>query len=246
MGKLIPILFNTEMVKAIMDGRKTVTRRLLKPQPEFFFGETGTPQQCDNGSWCFKIDQYENMYDFGFKPPCQPGDILYVRETWRVASRWGDISKGTSGVRIEYKAGGDLTLHNVGIAFENIGGYRWWPSIHMPKQAARIFLKVKAVRVERLQAITDEDAIKEGCVAVPCDCANKDEHGCVDCLNTGWIETPAAAFMCLWDTTIKPAERPKLGWGANPWVWVIEFEKCEKPVDVPDANVGKKENGNEI
>ena len=226
-----PILFNTEMVKAIMDGRKTVTRRLVKPQPEFRGGETGTPALCDDGNWCFKIDQYTSIYDFDLKAPYLDGDILYVRETWckgKVA--YGEEPDGRDVPFISQCPGEDDIIPKEWAIREGIGteDVVWRPSIHMPKEAARIFLRVKRVSVERLQAITNEEAIREGFTGVPCDCANKDEHGCVDCFNTGWIEPPCVDFMCLWDSTIKPADLPAYGWEANPWVWVIKFEQISK------------------
>ena len=99
----------------------------------------------------------------------------------------------------------------------------------MPKEAARIFLRVKSVRIEQLQAITVEDALKEGCTGIPCNCTNTFIAGgtlcCTDCLNTGWQEPPTLGFLCLWDSTIKPADLSTCGWDANPWVWVIEFER---------------------
>ena len=99
----------------------------------------------------------------------------------------------------------------------------------MPKEAARIFLKVTDVRVERLQDITEEQALKEGFIGIPCTHENVGEHGCTDCMNTGWLEPPQLEFMYTWDSTIKKADLNKYGWLANPYVFVIEFERCEKP-----------------
>ena len=161
-----PILFNTEMVQAILRGQKTCTRRIMKPQLTAHYGT-----------------QYA-------KPPYQHGDILYVRETWCKGS-WMNEKE-----RYYYKAD-DNDFHCV-----------WHPSIHMQKEAARIWLKVTDIRVERLQDMTDDDAEAEGCF---------------DYTST------ALGFPDAWDSTIKKSDLDRYGWNANPWVWVIEFERCEKP-----------------
>ena len=232
-----PILFNTEMVKTILEGRKTVTRRIA---------DINTDITCNDGTTNheFVLDNFNPVHKptgfvcrkcgFGVAPPHSrvpcgtsifrprywPGDILYVRETWGVPCRnWWETDD------FLYRADWEARDSLYGLTEPP----KWRPSIHMPKEAARIFLRVKSVRVERLQAITNEEAVREGFDGVPCDCANIDEHGCVDCFNTGWIEPPCVSFMCLWDSTIKPADLPTYGWDANPWVWVIEFERCEKP-----------------
>ncbi|MBP3406742.1 MAG: hypothetical protein J6N18_11615 [Kiritimatiellae bacterium] len=214
-----PILFNTEMVRAILDGRKTQTRRIIKPQP--------TNPRWNNIGWV----GWDDGHGYQMKAPCNPGDILWVRETWVFDS--GDEDYGTG--CFMYKA--DMPIHidakdtahgdDVDITSED---YKWHPSIHMPKEAARIFLRVKDVRVERLQDITVLDAINEGCCGTICDHADANpELGCTDCYNTGWLERPETEFALLWDTTVKKADLPVYGWEANPWVWVIKFERCEPP-----------------
>ena len=189
-----PMLMNTEMVKAILAGRKTVTRRLIKPQPPFDndsiylryvkdgigrFGQ-GTP-----GNSCALCDR---------KMPYQSGDVLYVRETWCKGSLNGGADQ------YFYKAD-DNDFH-----------CQWRPSIHMPKEAARIFLRVTKVRAERLQEITDDDLAKDFDLceyAIP---AVGSEH----------------IARIVWDSTIKKSDLGKYGWDANPWVWVIEFERISK------------------
>lgn len=232
-----PILFNTEMVKAILEGRKTMTRRIIKPQP----GENAELRYIFAGSRKSDIGKWRDSKTSGWpdapkwNPPYHGDDILYVRETFTeeggryyyradFESDWLDPCETLSG---GYPA--SCRYRNCDTCCAESERIHWRPSIHMPKEAARIFLRVKSVRVDRLQAITNEEAVREGFDGVPCDCANIDEHGCVDCFNTGWIEPPCVSFMCLWDSTIKPADLPTYGWGANPWVWVIEFERCEKP-----------------
>ena len=189
-----PILFNTEMVKAILDGRKTCTRRAIK----FSNGMTGRPVGKAGDS----SNPLGVMYPGGIKrPPYQPGDILYVRETWGEG-----YEKGT----YIYKA--DDKLANLP-EFKDSSKLIYHPSIHMPKEAARIWLKVTDVRVERLQEITETQAQAEGC-------------------NSGLLTGPCTArgqFENLWNSTIKKPDADKYGWSANPWVWIIEFGRCEKP-----------------
>lgn len=183
-----PILFNTEMVRAILDGRKTVTRRIVKPQPSestaYFY------KFLEDGKARFGWKNSNGLCDR--KPPYQPGDILYVRETF------ARLHNASSYERFVYKA---TDTYPFGETY--IVKFRWHPSIHMPKEAARIFLKVKTVSVERLQDIDDDGVVAEG-------------------LEIG------APFDELWDSTIKPKDRDRYGWDANPWVWVIEFERISR------------------
>ena len=212
-----PILFNkqisTEMVRAILDGRKTCTRRLVR----FLPGE--------NPQWTGYIRDGLMLYN-GRNEPCiikapyQPGDTLYVRETWcgLPVNEAGHMRGHTI---YYYKADGELRPK----------GWRgtWHPSIHMPKEASRIWLKVTDVRVERLQSITVEGAIREGAEGEKCHHTNAGAFGCTDCMNTGWIDPPQVEFMQIWNSTIKKSDIDRYGWDANPYVWVIEFERCEKP-----------------
>lgn len=179
-----PILFNTEMVMALLEGRKTCTRRVLKQPFEvhpngYITKPRGTERLCP------------------YIPPYQPGDILYVRETWCKGS-YGDEKE-----KYYYKADNNNFFCT------------WHPSIHMPKEAARIWLKVTEVRAEHLQDITEEQAISEGIFI--------DKYN-LDC---GYDYDSEFAF--LWNSTIKKSDLDVYGWLANPYVWVIEFERCEKP-----------------
>lgn len=197
-----PILFNTEMVRAILDGRKTCTRRLVKPQPDekhtYPLGfVTDSTEKKKVGRFGFGIDEYGGSIQYE-KPPYQPGDILYVRETW---------CKGylmNAKERYYYKADDNDFLCT------------WHPSTNMPKQAARIWLRVMDVRVERLQEITEESALTEG--------ADKYIHA-NGTLNEDQTIT---SFIGIWNSTIKKSDIDRYGWDANPYVWVIEFERCEK------------------
>lgn len=193
-----PILFNTEMVRAILDGRKTCTRRIVKD---------GIPDDAMWGYTAFTPKGYiscRGVYADGygegfFKLPYQPGDILYVRETW------GHPISLNSDKQYVFRA--DKIAES---GFKN-DSHIWHPSIHMPKKAVRIWLNVTNVRVERLQDMTDDDAEAEGCF---------------DYTST------ALGFPDVWDSTIKKSNLDSYGWDANPWVWVIEFERCEKPKEV--------------
>lgn len=186
-----PILFYTEMVQAILDGRKTCTRRIVKGfiPDDAIWGYIHIVQRHVS-CWIWREV---------FKPPYQQGDILYVRETW------GHPISLNSDKQYVFRA--DKIAE---IGFKN-DSHIWHPSIHMPKEAARIWLRVTDVRVERLQDMTDDDAEAEGCF---------------DYTST------ALGFPDVWDSTIKKSDIDRYGWDANPWVWVIEFERCDKPKEV--------------
>ena len=221
-----PILFNTEMVRSILDGRKTCTRRVIK----FPDGMTGHPIGKAGDS----SNPLGVMYPGGIKrPPYQPGDILYVRETFTWCPCWDcgldttpdgcknpviyDFKKKEHGCYM-YRASCEDSKYS--------SADTWHPSIHMPKEAARIFLKVTNVRVERLQEITDDGCIAEGVYPSPCRKCNA-TFGCDTCPDEGYHETDG--FSELWNSTIKKSDLDRYGWDANPYVWVIEFERCEKP-----------------
>lgn len=217
-----PILFNTEMVRAILDVQKSCTRRIVKgfiPNKAVWGYTAFTPKGCISCRGTF-ADGYGEKF---FKLPCKPGDILYVRETW-CALPVNEAGHMRGHSVYYYKADRDLRPE----------GWRgnWHPSIHMPKEAARIWLKVTDVRVERLQDITYNGALREGSEGIRCDHVALGVHGCTDCMNTGWIEPPQVEFMQIWNSTIKKSDLDRYGWNANPWVWVIEFERCDKPEGV--------------
>lgn len=226
-----PILFNTEMVKAILEGRKTVTRRGVKPQPP---ATSHVSKVKNDYGWSFWEDNPEKHY---MKPPYKTGDVLWVRETFRDLPITPD-GKMLNHVFYYYKADGDLRPI----------GWRdnWRPSIHMPKEAARIFLRVTDVRAERLQNITEDDVCAEGAeplIQCPYEHPTYGPDGTLEdmCWNTdccGGCEYIGKSYgelfgELIWDSTIKPADQPTYGWEVNPWVWVIEFERCEKPEGWP-------------
>ena len=221
MDKIKPILFNTEMVRAIRAGRKTVTRRPVKVR--FRAGEAGYNiiTQAHTGEFCYLeiYDEWETEVR-RLGAPYRPGEILYVRETWQ-------------------KVGGTVTPERYIYLADYTGiPIRWRPSIHMPKEAARIFLRVTDVRVERLQDSFSEPispifALQEEGMDIGDDCreciGNYGRPCCVDVDDgevdeCGILDEVRGDFSGLWDSTIKPADRAVYGWAANPWVWVIEFE----------------------
>ena len=205
-----PILFNTEMVRAILDGRKTCTRRIIKA--EKVDNVLNSPARKSNPD--IPDAQFiKCLVDMKY----EPGDILYVRETWGEG-----YEEGTYIYRADDKLA-DLQT------FKEASKIIYHPSIHMPKEAARIWLKVTDVRVERLKDMTNNDALKEGAEGVKCNHAGLGVFGCTDCMNTGSLEPPLLEFIGIWNSTVKKSDLDRYGWDASPWVWVIEFERCEKP-----------------
>lgn len=242
MSRVRPILFNTDMVQAILDGRKTATRRVMKPANPFRNKEG----YClGNGLW---IDGYSksdepngHIKDYSISScwmtkryyidryaQYRIGDILYVRETWGWEPCW-DCGMDTEeyGCPYEYARVYNQKKREYGCycykasmeAGEELSVDTWHPSIHMPKEAARIWLRVKGVRVEQLQDMTLDGFLSEGV-----------------CLNPEAFNDPENAygqakriFTDIWNSTIRKQDQDLYGWEANPWVWVIEFERCEKP-----------------
>lgn len=208
-----PILFNTEMVRAILDGRKNCTRRICKDANEYtvpdmdFYNADRRTYAVHNFA---NREHSEQLSTAERTCPICTGDILYVRETWK---------KAPNG----YYYYEDWQRNDIADVT------KWKPSIHMPKEAARIWLKVTNVRVERLQEITDEQAKREGIQYDECPTGfawkqETDMHNC--------YTTPIGAMQALWNSTIKKSDLDRYGWDANPYVWVIEFERCEKPEGV--------------
>lgn len=216
-----PILFNTEMVRAILDGRKSCTRRIVKgfiPNNAVWGYTAFTPKGRISCRGTF-ADGYGEKF---FKPPYQPGDILYIRETWeRFECRNCDGDERGNCPKEPKKSVLDKTCgcYMYRATDEISGDAKWHPSIHMPKEAARIWLEVTNVRVERLRDITGLSVQKEGIEVEPNECAGKFD----------FVSELFLLFQRLWDSTIKKSDLDRYGWQANPWVWVIEFERCEKP-----------------
>lgn len=219
-----PILFNTEMVKAIIEGRKTVTRRVIKNKYtsaniEWFENKYGkrlvymqndTPPDVihEDGSRTCHIKTCEEI-----KRPYKVGDILYVRETWWEGDIIGSNDEIDERGVVLYAADGYIKEN---LDYETI---KWRPSIHMPKKYSRIFLRVINVRAEMLQDITTEEILKEGVIQrFP----NVNDEYTLDVLRGG--------FIGLWNSTIKDSDYNNYAYKANPWVWVIEFERIEEGV----------------
>lgn len=220
--RTLPILFNAEMVRAILDGRKTCTRRVVKPQwhacekcmhihNEFLYDSKS------NAVYCARCGEPLKPVK---KPPYQPGDILYVRETFVTRDL---VTPDRLIFHYRYRAT-DPNGNRVPTSPEHDEWEErpWTPSIHMPKAAARIWLRVTDVRVERLQDITEAGALREGAI---------DNRGLIHSPDNEYdcIHTAREHFKEIWDSTIKKADIDCYGWDVNPWIWAIEFERCEKP-----------------
>lgn len=205
-----------DMVRAILNGRKTVTRRAVKLKYSNTHLEMRTDKcgtrliEIENeipgvtrvknpdGTITLKVRAFIER-----TPPYRPGDILYVRETW---------VRSMAGTYLYRATDTPLILDG------------WCPSIHMPREAARIFLRVTDIRVERLQDIDNAGALAEGFDGR---CEGPQDGALSDCQKV--YDFSIERFSTVWNSTIKPADRALYGWEANPWVWVIEFERCEKP-----------------
>lgn len=243
-----PILFNTEMVRAIRDGRKKCTRRIVKIPNYIKQQDDGLYTLFAEGT-CYENQHFEEIVQY-LKKPYQPGDILYVRETWQCwrAHRY----EATADIR--FRAGGDdVRLQFANGSTDSIDRYdfdtfvhkwfshngEWKPSLFMPKEAARIWLKVTDVRVERLQEIDEDGVWDEGFKFKP-PCLTRvsaDGHTCEldgPCMSSiKYCDMTMGELFGreLWNSTIKKSDLDRYGWDANPWVWVVEFERCEKPED---------------
>ena len=255
-----PILFNTEMVRAIQEGRKVQTRRIVKGAGRWMdfieisdqmaitaVDRAGNEYPKDvPGTYATFESEYEPHYPV-FKSAYEVGDLLYVRETWNYGTvdsdckeysvpecwfeeeDWRNDGKYKYIIcRFWYKADPEDEEDMV-----KLGG-RWRPSIHMPKEAARIWLRVTGIECQRIQNITVDDARAEGIVVDEYsneagETFHTDNDG-----NTWEAEMSEEAdtllaFQTLWDSTVQKTELKQYGWNANPWVWVYHFERCEKP-----------------
>ncbi|MER1077210.1 hypothetical protein AAA612_04935 [Pseudomonas aeruginosa] len=200
-----PILFTGPMVRAILEGRKTVTRRVVSPQPDFLGSmvDPNTPFKTLDAGLHARITC----------PYGEPGDRLWVREAWAADAQVDAIAPSdlSQGEPIWYPA--DLSVRQTGCSMISKGRVR--PSIHMPRWASRILLEITAVRVERLQDISEEQVLAEGVRGEPCD------HARQACADIGcWGDTAKGAFGFLWESL-----NGEGSWAANPWVWVVEFKR---------------------
>lgn len=208
-----PILFNGPMVRAILDGRKTQTRRVVEPQPE----DAGFGRNCRVAPYCTGTEWPLAYYER--RGPCwnssvplrcrlgRPGNRLWVRETW-----FSSTPKTPS--RVRYAADDLIRLEDGLFARAVCNPPKWRPSIVMPRWASRITLEIVAVRVERLRDISERDALAEGC-----------EREFKSDGSTAWgagLVEAVENYKTLWDSI--NAKRG-FGWDINPWVWVIEFKR---------------------
>lgn len=227
-----PILFSTEMVCAILDGRKTQTRRVIKQligidkddfcrnhqqNHEFVWDDFGGMFKR-TGFVCricgLGVSPPHSGYGVGnswIRPPYNPDDVLWVKETWKNAT--GDLAGGGYALFDTYIYKADGKAKDDYPVDELMVEDRWRPFIHMPKRAARIFLRVKDVRAERLQDISGKDCVAEGCDA--------------DMLSKVGEDFIRGVFNGIWDSTIKEKDFPFYSWDANPWVWVLSFERIQ-------------------
>lgn len=194
-----PILFSASMVRAILEGRKTQTRRVVKPQPIAAKKYVGggfvehRPNRTDGGKDRTAVGA-PSCFLARVSPYGGPGDRLWVRETWGIA---GDMPHDPG--YVEYRADCSGNFNEVGDLVP-----RWRPSIHMRREDSRITLEITDVRVQRVQDISEADALAEGCRSAI-------RH--------------SAVFADLWDSI---NARRGFGWNANPWVWVLTFKRVEQ------------------
>ncbi|WP_153164310.1 hypothetical protein [Stenotrophomonas nematodicola] len=214
-----PILFNGDMVRAILAGQKTQTRRAIKPRPieaGFLDAQGQNRPSFDEDGWA-RVAIATGMH-LRASPFGQPGDRLWVREAHAIfpahgqhradGERWGPWGGLPTTVSDDRK---QIAYYREG--FDRCDPGRWRPSIHMPRWACRLVLEITDVRVERLQAISEADALAEGI----------EEIAGRFTFNGGMHEslTPQHSFQTLWDSTGGQ-------WAANPWVWVVEFKQINE------------------
>ena len=221
-----PILFSGAMVRAILAGTKSQTRRVVKPQPTKAAGtHRGYPLPLMANDWAWPHPRTSGATTISNRPNgplgweihCpygQPGDRLWVRETFTTKDRDGEFTYAPfylADVTDPY--GLCLTTEDGPRYVEQL---RWTPSIHMPRKASRLTLEITGVRVERLQSISEADAIAEGLDFVPDGAA---AHG-IKGLATSWSNDPRKSYRALWESINGPGS-----WDANPFVWVVEFRR---------------------
>jgi len=206
-----PILFSGDMIKAILENRKSQTRRVIKPQPVI-----SAPVVYN---WHESRGVWRNYHDPGARFRCPygvPGDRLWVRETWKTASQYDDLPPSRLPCHA-FEKGQDIVYAADAEDSYSLSG-RLRPSIHMPRWASRITLEVMGVRVERVQEISEEDAKAEGINPIYDKDMYCDERDLTHIHGTG-------GFIDLWDSINAARGYP---WADNPWVWVVEFIAASK------------------
>lgn len=182
------LMFKAPLVRALLDGRKTQTRRIAKPVRHPDLGNVYSPGAL--------LREHEPQHVINRACPYgQPGDRIYVRETFSQHPEWGQLA---------FRADGE--------EFEDADGWlwepKWIPSIHMPKDLARIWLEITGVRLERIQDISEADALAEGA---------RFELASIDSVRIGATASFLSGFRNIWESTGGD-------WDANPWVWVVDFK----------------------
>lgn len=246
-----PILFNTDMVRAITRGKKTETRRKIpqrlinrwKAHEAWQKNWSASTEFAKLPSYAQEVESEKDFYNKWENFPYQIGEMLYVRETWvHGYYACGEEPDGRDAWYVEYDPECSSIVYKAQ-ALDDAAWFAtaddhpderipWRPSIHMRKEDARLFLRVTDIYAERLQDITNKGCIAEGCEGTPCFACHGSGTGgpwggCPDCAGTGWQEPPLLDFMSTWESTIKETEKDLYGWEANPWVWVIKFEVAE-------------------
>ena len=231
MSRVLPIIFNTEMVRGIVDDRKAVTRRVVKKsQCTFFTKKEPRDLQKKDLYYPYDIMTDAELIANIYRSQYNPGDILYVRETWAFIpcigcdgkyKRKGGPINCYEYQAVEYDDGESISdgcfVYRADCPYpEKVS---WRPSIHMPKQAARIWLKVTNLYVERLKNMSLDDFLKEGVIIRPESFSDPENA----------YQQAKTEFIHIWDSTIKKPDLEMYGWDASPWTWVIEFERCERP-----------------
>lgn len=212
-AKPVIIPGGTDMIQAILEGRKTVFRKPVMPQPDekhqypLGFVKDSTEKK-DIGSFGFGVDELGGSIQYA-RPKYRPDDVLYLRETWHTYQK--RVGKG-EGCLI-----GEFYGYKASIANSEDADEPWNSPACMPKEAARIFLRIKDVRVERLQNMTEVDTAKEG-IRTDIQTNRLDDPNFIE--NFGGIEL----FKDLWDSDVKKSVLTRYEWDANPWVFVYEFE----------------------
>lgn len=228
------ILFNRDMVQAILDGRKTQTRRIIMPQPKmrlcYVSGGSGVSKWSypSKDAWKYWGSEYQYPEDLTltkedekqlWTPPCHTDDILYVRETFALHGRGSEKS-----MHYDYRADREDPQY-----FDDGFMASWTPAIHMPRKAARIWLKVDHVSVQRIQSATEEELLKEGIYQIPKEYPyagqwTSKRHPSKENV----FNSPQECFKAVWDCTLHNRhEEEACLFERNPYVFVVSFHRTE-------------------
>lgn len=221
-----PILFTGQMVRAILDGRKTETRRIVKPEPAYPNAfDCLRREQSDVNQRVYIFQPNAQMASDYWKMPFVKGDLLWVKETHFVEIT-GDFTYDVEGLKLSQWAPElikEAIIHyRATTELKNPDDWRWCASIHMPRWASRITLQVVSVHAERLQDITDEGAIAEG--MDPEGSCRQDQYTDGSYARSYTELSPRDLYAELWDRI-----NGEGSWALNPWVWVIKFERIDLP-----------------